>query len=39
VVRLANDTWLLAPESRVLLEPAGAPPERRPGIRVLGAQC
>jgi CRP-like cAMP-binding protein len=38
VVRLANDTWLLAPASRVLLEPAGAPPERRPGIRLLGAQ-
>ena len=36
VVRRANDTWLLAPASRALLEPPIVP-ERPPSIRLLGA--
>jgi hypothetical protein len=36
VTRLANDTWLLTPASRELLEPSATPP-RPPSIRLLGA--
>lgn len=37
VVRRANDTWLLTPASRALLDPPSAP-ERPPSIRLLGAR-
>jgi hypothetical protein len=37
VVRRANDTWLLSPASRELIEPPAALP-RPPSIRLLGAQ-
>jgi CRP/FNR family transcriptional regulator, cyclic AMP receptor protein len=36
VVRLANDTWLLSPASRALLDHAAAAPGPTPSVRLLG---